>query len=150
MEGSELPDLLQLVAITLYILSKWKINYRLILMDGDTFVPKHQRFFTTASILSAIYLILFAIYLLAELKIIASSILTQLGYLMWIINIIFLLAPLRIFNYEGRRYFLRMLWRTTCSLSSNGYEDTLLSEHSRELYPTLQRFRFYCLPGCQS
>lgn len=68
------------LAITFFILSKWKINYSLILMDGDTFVPKHQRFFTTASILSAIYLILFAIYLLAELKIIGSSILAQLGY----------------------------------------------------------------------
>lgn len=104
------------LAITFYILNRWKINYQLILMDGNSFIPKHQKFFTTASVLSAIYLILFAVYLLAELKTIDSSLLTQLGYLVWIIYIVFLLTPLKIFNYEGRRYFLRMLWRTACSL----------------------------------
>lgn len=34
-----------------------------------------------------------------------------MGFYMWIINIVFLLNPFRILNYEGRRYFIRLFIR---------------------------------------
>jgi len=53
-----------ILGIVFYLLNKFKINYKLILIEDDTFVPKHQSFFFSATIMSAIYLFLFAVYIL--------------------------------------------------------------------------------------
>ena len=71
----------------------------MILIEEDTFIPKHQAFFYTASVMSAIYLTLFMVYLLNKLKMISLSGLDNLGMYMWIINIVFLLNPFKILNY---------------------------------------------------
>jgi len=39
-----------------------------------------------------------------------------MGYYMWIINIVFLLNPFKIMNYEGRRYFLKLFVKTILTL----------------------------------
>lgn len=79
--------------------NKYKINYRMILIEEDTYIPKHQAFFFTASVMSAIYLTLFMVYLLFKLNLILGSGLENLGMYMWIINIAFLLNPFKILNY---------------------------------------------------
>lgn len=63
------------------------------------YIPKHQAFFFTASVMSAIYLTLFMVYLLFKLNLISGSGLENLGMYMWIINIVFLLNPFKILNY---------------------------------------------------
>jgi ABC-type long-subunit fatty acid transport system fused permease/ATPase subunit len=82
----------------------------MILIEDDIFMPKYETFFLTASILSAVYLILFLVYLLYKLQIITGhESIQNLGFYMCIINIVFLLNPFKILNYEGRRYYLTML-----------------------------------------
>ncbi len=34
-----------------------------------------------------------------------------MGYYMWIINIVFLLNPFKVLNYEGRKYFLILIYK---------------------------------------
>jgi hypothetical protein len=99
------------------LMKKFRINYRMILIEDDMFIPKHETFFFSASILSAIYLILFLIYLLYKLQIISgSSSFQNMGFYMWIINVTYLLNPFPFLNYEGRRYFLRLLGKFMLSL----------------------------------
>ena len=89
----------------------------MILLEKNTFIPRYQSFFWTASILSAIYLILFFIYLLGELNYITGyPSLKRLGYYVWIINIAFLLNPFKIMNYNGRKYFLVLFWKFVISI----------------------------------
>lgn len=69
--------------------------------------------------LSAIYLVLFLVYLLHQLNyIVGYDHLAYLGYYMWGINIVFMLNPFKILNYHSRVYFmnillknLQLLWR---------------------------------------
>jgi hypothetical protein len=95
---------------------KFRINYRMILLEDSMFLPKHQAFFFTASVLSAIYLTLFMVYLLFKLGMINGHGLDNLGMYMWIINIAFLFNPFRVLNYEGRRYFLILFGKVLLSL----------------------------------
>lgn len=95
------------IGIVLFLFDYFKINYRLVLLEADTFVPKPQAFLKTAVTLSAVYLILFLIYLFKAVGVIKGyDLLHHLGYFMWLINLCFLLNPFKIMNYEGRRYFL--------------------------------------------
>lgn len=94
-----------------------KVNYRMILTEDDSCLPGPQSFFLSASLLSALYLALFLVYLLHQLEVIGGhSSIAKLGYAAWVINIIFLLCPLRILNYEGRRYFLILFGKFLASL----------------------------------
>jgi len=61
------------VAIVTLLWTKMRVNYRMVLIEDDTYVPKYQAFFQTATLLSAIYLILFAISLIQELGIIENN-----------------------------------------------------------------------------
>jgi hypothetical protein len=58
------------IGIVLFLFDYFKINYRLVLIESDTFVPKPQAFLQTAVTLSAIYLIMFIIYLFKAVGII--------------------------------------------------------------------------------
>ena len=87
-------------AIVFSLFDYCKINYRLILTEFDTFVSKPQTFFQTAFILSSVYLTLFLVYLLKAGNIIdGHESLMNLGYFMWLINIIFMLNPFKVLNY---------------------------------------------------
>jgi hypothetical protein len=89
----------------------------MILIEDDLFLPSPRTFFLNASILSAIYLTLFLVYLLQQIGIIAEEhILKKLGYFMWGVNLVYLLNPFKVLNYEGRRYFLTLLWKFMMSL----------------------------------
>lgn len=89
----------------------------MILIEEDTFIPKYTTFLLTASILSAIYLTLFLIYVLYKLNIISNHAgIENMGYYMWIINIVFLLNPFKVLNYEGRRYFLKLIYKFIMTL----------------------------------
>jgi hypothetical protein len=106
-----------IIGIVFWLFEKFRINYRLILTEEDTFLPNHQAFFLTASILSAIYLTLFLAYLLFELNIICEdSKIEHIGFLMWAINMSFLLNPFKVLNYEGRRYFLKLFYKCVISI----------------------------------
>jgi hypothetical protein len=95
------------IGIVLLLFDYFKINYRLVLLEADTFMPKPQAFLKTAVTLSAIYLILFLVYLIKADGIIQDNeLMRHLGYFMWLINLCFLLNPCKIMNYEGRRYFI--------------------------------------------
>jgi len=52
------------IAIVIFIWTKTRVNYRMILIEDDAYVPNYQSFFQTATLLSAIYIILFAISLI--------------------------------------------------------------------------------------
>lgn len=56
--------------------------------------------------MTAVYLILFGLFIINELKVIDVQGLHLLGYYQWIFNIVFLLNPFKIINYEGRRYYV--------------------------------------------
>lgn len=80
-------------------------------------MPKPQAFLKTAVTLSAIYLVLFLVYLFKAVGIInGSPLIRHLGYFMWMINLLFLLNPLKIMNYEGRRYFVSLLAKVFVSI----------------------------------
>lgn len=36
---------------------------------------------------------------------------SNLGYYMWLINLIYFINPLKILNYQSRRYFRNLLWK---------------------------------------
>jgi hypothetical protein len=99
-------------AVVFCILDHLGINYRMILMENGFFIEKYQSFIWTASFLSAIYLGLFLVYMLNSLNYITNQPwLSNLGYYMWIINVVFMLNPLKVFNYHSRMWFIYMLWR---------------------------------------
>ena len=78
-------------------------------MEDGFVMEKYQSFIWSASFLSAIYLSLFLVYLLKELNYITGyDGLSNLGYYMWIINVVFMLNPLKILNWQSRRYFIYM------------------------------------------
>ena len=69
--------------------------------------------------LSAIFLVLFLVYLLKQLNyLVGYDHLRYLPYYMWGINIVFMLNPIKILNYHTRIYFmdillknLQLMWR---------------------------------------
>lgn len=94
-----------------------RVNYRMILTEGDCCLPGPQSFFLSASVLSALYLALFLVYLLHQLGVVSGHpFISKLGYAAWAINLAFLLCPLRILNFEGRRYFLKLFGKFLASL----------------------------------
>jgi hypothetical protein len=105
------------IGIVLFLFDFFKINYRLVMIEVDTFVPRPQAFLLTATILSAIYLILFLIYMLKAVGTIEGyGLIQHLGYFVWLINILFLLNPFKILNYDGRVYFLKLFGKVLISL----------------------------------
>lgn len=97
-------------AIVFFLLHRWGINYKLVLLEENQIVGKYQSFFRSACLLTAIYLVLFLVYLLKQLHYINDyDHLVNLGYYMWIVNIIFMLNPFKILNSESRAYFLNLL-----------------------------------------
>jgi len=120
-----------IMGLVLTIFDRLRINYRLILIDHDRFIGKPQSFFMTATILSAIYLLLFLIFTLKSLNLIQGyDHLINLGYYMWLINIVFMLNPFKVMNYDSRKYFLSIIWQillsyvTHCSI--NVYINTIV------------------------
>jgi len=84
----------------------------MILMEDGFFLEKYQSFIRSASLMTAIYLILFFIYLLeATGYIVGYPWISNFGYYMWIINICYILNPFKILNYHSRKYFVYMLWK---------------------------------------
>jgi len=69
-------------------------------------VPPSHSFFLTATLMTAIYLLLFGLFIINELGLINVYYFTKLGYIQWILNIIFLFNPFKILNYEGRKFFI--------------------------------------------
>lgn len=65
--------------------------------------------------MTAIYLILFGIFMINELKVIDVPGLSKLGYYQWIFNIVFILNPFKVLNYQARRYFLIMVFKVLAS-----------------------------------
>ena len=60
--------------------------------------------------MTAIYLVLFFVYLLnATGYITGYPWISNFGYYMWIINIVYILNPFKILNYHSRIYFLYLL-----------------------------------------
>ena len=51
-----------------FLLNYSGVNYKLALLENDQVIGKYQPFFWTASLLSAIYLSLFLLYLLHQLN----------------------------------------------------------------------------------
>lgn len=118
--GASYPIFLNwIIGIVLAFFDHFKINYRMILIDGDAYLPRPQAFLFTAMILSTIFLVLFLVYLLKAADLIDGyDQLLNLGYYMWLINIAFVLNPFRILNYEGRRYFLKTFLKVLTSFIS--------------------------------
>ena len=107
------------MAFLTYLYQRLGINYRMILLEENKYLESPESFFMTASVLSAVYLVLFLVYLLKQLNyIVGFDHLNNLGYYMWGINIAFMLNPFKILNYHTRIYFmdvllknLQLLWR---------------------------------------
>ena len=107
------------LAFLTYLYQRLGINYRMILLEENKYLESPESFFMTASVLSAVYLVLFLVYLLKQLNyIVGFDHLNNLGYYMWGINIAFMLNPFKILNYHTRIYFmdvllknLQLLWR---------------------------------------
>jgi hypothetical protein len=99
-------------AVVLFVFDHTGINYRMILMEDGFFLEKYQSFIRSASLMTAIYLILFLVYLLnATGYITGYPWISNFGYYMWIINIAYILNPFQILNYHSRKYFVYMLWK---------------------------------------
>jgi hypothetical protein len=105
------------VGVAFWACGRLRVNYRMILTEGDCCLPGPQSFFLSASVLSATYLALFLTYLLHQLGAITGHpAVAKLGYAAWAINLAFLLCPLRILNFKGRRYFLTLFAKFLVSL----------------------------------
>lgn len=97
-------------AVVCYLLTRWKINYKLVLLEDDKVVGSSSKFFKSSCFLTAIYLVLFLIELLHRLQYIQGyEQLDSMAYFMWIINTAFFLNPLKVLNYNSRFYFLTLI-----------------------------------------
>jgi hypothetical protein len=85
-------------------------------MENHRTLGNASQFFKTAAILTVIYLILFLVDILYRLKYFEGhEHFNYLGYYMWLLNVIFILNPFRILNYQSRLYFLYMLKKVAIS-----------------------------------
>lgn len=97
-----------ILTLVFYLCERFKLNYKLLLLEGDCFIPRPQSFFLSATVMTAVYLVLFGLFMANELKVINVQGLHMLGYYQWIFNIVFILNPIKIINYEGRRYYVTL------------------------------------------
>ena len=89
----------------------------MILMEDGFFLEKYQSFIRSASLMTAIYLIMFLVYLLkATDYIVGYEWILNFGYYMWIINLVYLFNPLKILNYHSRKYFIYMFYKNIICL----------------------------------
>lgn len=103
-------------AIVFYLLSRWNINYKLVLLEDDKTIGRASQFFKTAVILSVIFLLLFLVDILYRLNYFQGhDHINYLGYYMWLINIAFLLNPFKMLNYQSRIYFIYMFKKVLIS-----------------------------------
>ena len=104
-------------AVVFFVLEHLGINYRMILLEDSCFIEKYQSFIRSASLMTAIYLVLFFVYLLKATDYITGyEWISNLGYYMWIINIVYMLNPFKILNYHSRKYFLYLLCKNLLCL----------------------------------
>lgn len=103
-------------AVVFYLLTRWNINYKLVIMEDHCTLGNASQFFKTAAILTVIYLILFLVDILYRLQYFSGQDhLNYLGYYMWLINVVFLINPFKIFNYQSRVYFMYMFKKVLIS-----------------------------------
>lgn len=109
--GASYPIIFNWVcAVVFYLLNRWNINYRLVMLEGDKCLGKCQDFFRSSSILTTIYLILFLVYTLYRLEYIEGyDQIDNFGYFMWIIDIVYVINPFKVLNYHSRFYFLSLI-----------------------------------------
>lgn len=96
-------------AIVFYLLKRWGINYRMVLLEEDKVMGSFQSFFRSASILTTVFLALFLVYTLYRLDYIEGyDGIANMGYYMWLINFAYLLNPFKILNHHSRFFFLTL------------------------------------------
>lgn len=100
------------LGFNLYCFETYKISHRLIFKFTDHHYSTSAHIFRFAGIFTTLFLILFLIYLLKLTAIITTSL--SLQYLVLVVYLplaIYLFIPLPIFNYKGRLYTLKLVFR---------------------------------------
>lgn len=79
-------------------------------------VGSASQFFKSASLMTAIYLVLFLVEMLHRLRYFEGhSQIDNMAYFMWIINTAFFLNPFKVLNYNSRFYFLYLIKKVIVS-----------------------------------
>lgn len=111
-----------ILAIDVYMFERHHISHKLIFKFNDYHASTYTEAFYRASIFSAVYLVLFLLYVI---QLIYGEFFLNcreyLGGVVWIMLIFYVIVPLKIFNWKGRLFMWKMLGLSFISIC-NGAE----------------------------
>jgi flagellar biosynthesis protein FlhB len=107
-----------ILGFDVYCFERYKISHRLIFTFNDHHYSSSSSVFKIAGFYTALFMVIFLLYLLLVTNIIVNQSSFRTEYLVlfvWLALIVYLIMPLPIFNHEGRLYAIKLILRSLAS-----------------------------------